>query len=97
MSIVIASDRHQLKEIFRELLTESGWFSAAPEVEAVKPARYDELVTKNAQKYLIAKGWQVKGFPAFQRLMVEYNIEGIKRGRNKWYPVSELDKIPNKK
>lgn len=57
----------------------------------------EEVTRVSAQKILKEKGYQVTSEAAFIKLVKDQKLTKIKRGREYWYKVEELNKIPCRK
>lgn len=62
-----------------------------------KEKRAREIPTKLAKKMMEEKGYRVSTQRPFKELMNAHRINAVRRGKDDWYQVDELDKIPNRK
>lgn len=60
---------------------------------AVVPVQ-DELNTVLVRKMLTLKGYQVKTKPALLTVLRGHQVEGVRRGREKWYKTRDIERIP---
>jgi len=90
---LIVTSQAQLELVMFNVLGKCGITAMMPEQRKVVQT---EMPTKLARKYLLEKGHRVIGDPSFNALIKEYGITAKKRGKENWYQVSDLDKIPNR-
>lgn len=57
----------------------------------------DELNTVLVRKMLTLKGYQVKTKPALLTVLRGHKVEGVRRGREKWYKTCDIERIPARK
>jgi hypothetical protein len=81
----------QLEAMFEGVLKRNGLVSAAASAADDKPK---EVTRKLAAQILAEKGYQVTSYPSFNKLLKEHNVEGKKRGKELWYQVADINRIP---
>lgn len=82
----------ELKELVASLLTGLGIMTEATE----ETNNQSSLTTKQAKAFMKKKGYQAKSHVGFTALMKEHGITPTRRGRDHWWDISQLNKIPNK-
>jgi len=91
--IVIITTREALRGELRKVLEEMGITLAPAGVVEKEP---EELTTVLAKRYMTERGYKVVSDPAFKTLLKMYRIEPVKRGKDNWYKISELERIPKR-
>jgi len=92
-NVVIVATVDHLRMVIAELLGDLG-IGAAPvrNVEVVAT----ELTTRQAKKHLKEKGYRVESAPYFNKLVELHGVVPQKKGKENWYKLSELSKIPSR-
>lgn len=90
MNAVIVVQEEMLEQVLMRVLVKAGILKAAEQKEEAAT----EVNTRKAKKLLAEKGYQVTGTPAFNRLIKEHGIKGKRRGKENWYKVDVLSRIP---
>ncbi len=88
--VVVTPDR--LEEIIVNVLHRCGVIKDVP----VQEHTQTELPTRLAKEYLKDRGHRVNSYPAFRAILAEHGIVARNRGKENWYQVADLDKIPKR-
>jgi hypothetical protein len=91
-NLLIVIQEDMLEHVLYKMFMRFG-FKELPELQE-RDIIDTEMVTGVAKKYLEEKGYRVHSCQAFNALMEQHKIAGVKRGRDKWYPVEQLRNIP---
>ncbi len=90
---LIVTTADDLKRMLAQMLSEMG-ISGIKQTEHKQEVK--EMPTRLAKKYLIERGHKVVSDEAFRNIVKEYEVGSKKRGKENWYPVSELEKVPSR-
>jgi hypothetical protein len=88
-NMMILTTAEALAEYMSKYMTTA--IGAAPKQDGPK-----ELNTRKAKAMLKEKGYHVASTTAFNRLLSEFDITPIERGRENWYSVDKLNAIPDR-
>ena len=92
MSLVIVTERDDLKSAIREVLQELG--VVGKPVDQVLSMVAEEVPTNIARKLLTEKGYSVKSFDGLRSVLERHNVTGTMRGRVMWYKSKDVVAIP---
>lgn len=93
-NVVIISTIDQLRAVMAEVIVGLG---VTPAMVPVQEAEVSELTTRQAKKVLKDKGYRVETGPYFNKLIKEHNVRSRKRGKENWYSVEDLSRVPTRK
>ena len=90
---MIVMDKQTLKETLYEVLAEMGIKAQVPKEREIQETEYPTYLAK---KYLASRGYRVLSHEGFKSLLREHDIKPIRRGKDNWYQIRDLNKLPDK-
>lgn len=86
--------RDAIRDVMREELAALGSLAGGRVVAERAPA--NEVPTRLAKQLLAEKGYRASSCVALNNVLREFGVVGKRRGKDNWYSVADLERVPAK-
>lgn len=88
---LIITTEKGLEQVMARMLNRLGFEANTPSMPAIIAT---EVTTRLAKKMLKEKGYRVSSNVAFKKVITDHNITPERKGKDDWYQVSDLQRVP---